>query len=101
MKRTGVSAVTAGVIESPTVDVPTPVRIPISFDELVGRMQATLLPRGLWCHPVERPEGGYGVLEVELRDGGRVYLMRDFVARARALGCLDESESPQLPWASS
>jgi hypothetical protein len=99
MKRTNVSAVPALECELPPVaDTEVPITIPIGFDELVERLQSALLPHGFWCHPIELSTGGFGILEIELRDGGRVYLMKDYVARARALNCIDDAEAPQIWW---
>jgi hypothetical protein len=101
MRRTATSAVPAQPevnVESPPVDTAPPANIPVSFDEVYWRLQNALLMQGKTCHAVERPGGGFTMLESDIRAGACWHPMDDFVARARELKVLEDCESPQIWW---
>jgi hypothetical protein len=108
MKRVAVSAVkeeqTDLAIEAPVETKPPPPNVPVHFRELLERLQAALSMHGRTAHAVEHARTrlpwevcGYDVLEVELRDNGKVTLLKDFVGRCRELGVLEDCEAPQIP----
>lgn len=95
------SATTVAEPVPPPAEKPPP-NVILRWAECYRRCQQVLSALGRTCFAVESDrsipwEPVYTVFDAELRDGGRVTEIPDFVKFARELGVIDDCEKPFGP----